>query len=78
MWETSESNLYAVCEAGTILHYNGMRWERVHSGTALWLSSVWGDSKQDVFAAGDNGVILHFDGIQWIPIESGVTNDLNS
>jgi hypothetical protein len=69
IWGSSGSDMFAVGEYGTILHYDGISWELMSSGTTAHLWSVWGSSPTDVFAGGA-GVILHYDGYTWSQINS--------
>ncbi|MBW1786259.1 MAG: hypothetical protein JRK53_06510, partial [Deltaproteobacteria bacterium] len=55
IWGASSSNVFAVGELGTILHYNGSKWSVMSSGTTVTLKSVWGSSGTDVFAVGNFG-----------------------
>jgi hypothetical protein len=75
IWGSSHSDIFAVGEAGTILHYDGNTWSPMISGTTEWLFGVWGSSHYDVFAVGDKGIILHYDGSGWSPMGS-VTQQL--
>ena len=65
VWGSSDSDVFAVGDNGTILHYNGTTWSRMSSGTNQYLFGVWGSSATDVFAVGDNGTILHYNGTTW-------------
>ena len=47
------SDVFAVGDGGTILHYNGSTWSSMTSGTTNYLRGVWGSSGSDVFAVGD-------------------------
>jgi hypothetical protein len=62
VWGSSPSDLFAVGEHGTILHYDGRGWSAMHSGTADYLLGVWGSGPGDVFAVGSFGTILHHRG----------------
>jgi hypothetical protein len=64
VWGTSASNIWAVGDGGTVLHYNGSQWSAVTSNTALHLRDVWGSSANDVWAVGD-GVVIRWNGTQW-------------
>ena len=66
MWGSSGSDVFAVGEDGTILHYDGSGWSAMSSGTTNELYGVWGSSGSDVFAVGDGGTILHYDGMQLV------------
>jgi hypothetical protein len=63
LWGTSSTNIYAVGEGGSVLHYNGT-WSPVASGTTASLSSIWGTAANDIYAAGDH-VLIHYDGASW-------------
>jgi hypothetical protein len=52
VWGSSPSDVFAVGNVGTILHYNGSAWSAMSSGTTRELVGVWGNSATDVFAGG--------------------------
>ena len=56
------SDVFVVGTRGTVLHFDGTRWQEQKSGTSRNLSAVWAVSPTDVFAVGFDGLILHFDG----------------
>ncbi len=72
----SSSDVFAVGEDGTILHYDGSTWSSMISGTSSDLLNVWGSSSSHVFAVGEDGTILHYDGSTWSEMGSGTTNSL--
>lgn len=72
MWGASASDVWAVGDLGTILHWNGVAWSPVNSGTSAQLFAVSGTGPNDVWAAGD-GPMLHWGGHVWEPIPSGTT-----
>ncbi|WP_394822270.1 hypothetical protein [Pendulispora albinea] len=69
VWGSSATDVWEVGEAGTILHFDGVSWTRVPSGTKVDLQAVSGSSATDVWAVGYddawNGEILHYDGRAW-------------
>jgi hypothetical protein len=65
-----------VGETGTILHYDGINWSAMQSGTSAGLLGVWGSSATDVYAVGETGTMLHYDGVNWSAVESGTEVDL--
>lgn len=73
IWGSSGSDVFAVGDAGTILHYDGHTWSPMISGTTEDLSGVWGSGGSNVFAVGNVGTILHYDGHAWSPMSSGTT-----
>ncbi len=64
VWGSSPSDVFAVGESGTILHYDGGQWIKQTSGTTAGLRDVWGTGPTNVYVAGDSG-ILHYDGNGW-------------
>ncbi|MBC8044411.1 MAG: hypothetical protein IAF08_13315, partial [Rhizobacter sp.] len=42
MWGTSSNNLYAVGDLGTIIHYDGVSWKKMESGTSVDLTDIFG------------------------------------
>jgi hypothetical protein len=65
VWGTSASNVFAVGNAGTILHYDGAAWTSMSSGTTVALTRVWGASPSEVYASDETGVLLRYDGSSW-------------
>ena len=68
LWGSSSSDVFAVGDNGTILHYDGSVWTPMVSGTDKWLEAVWGSSSSDVFALGGftgTGVVTHYNGSTW-------------
>ena len=76
VWGTCPTDVFAVGENGTILHYNGAIWDSMDSGVLVALIDVWGSSSTDVFAVGQNGVICHYDGTGWSEMSSGTNKHL--
>ncbi|MCX5990868.1 MAG: PKD domain-containing protein [Chloroflexi bacterium] len=66
VWGSSASDVYAVGNGGTILHYNGTSWSAQVSGTTNDLLGVWGYryslipmiTVEEVYAVGSNGTVL--------------------
>ena len=73
IWGSASDNIYAVGAAGVIVHFDGVSWETVESGTTLSLASVHGRGPADVYAVGLGGAIVHYDGVVWKPLSSGVS-----
>jgi hypothetical protein len=64
-----------VGQSGTILHYDGVAWSAMSSGTGYSLRGVWGSSGADVFAVGEDRTILRYDGTAWTAMNTSVTNN---
>jgi hypothetical protein len=60
VWGSSATDVYAVGETGTMLHYDGVNWSAVESGTEVDLYGIWGSSSTNVYAVGGQGTILHY------------------
>ena len=54
VWGSSPSDVYAVGDAGTALHFNGSSWAYVDVPTANTLNTVSGTSATNVFIGGNN------------------------
>jgi len=52
VWGTSPSDVYAVGNTGTILHYNGTDWSAETSNTTGQLLSIWGSSPTNIYVVG--------------------------
>ena len=78
VWGTSETDVWAVGDAGLILHYSGAAnnmWETPDyhpSGVAL--RDIWGASANNIYAVGDfdpatgSGKVLNYNGTSWTDI----------
>jgi hypothetical protein len=77
IWGSSSSNIFAIGDMGTILHYNGTSWSTMNSGTNNDIYGVWGSSSTDVFAVGASGTILHYNGTSWSTMQSNATDDIH-
>ena len=75
IWASSATDVFAVGDYGTILHYDGTSWDNTTMG-AFNIYGVWGTSETDVFAVADKGIILHYDGTTWKNMTSGTTQRL--
>ena len=76
VWGSSASDVWAVGDAGTIVHWNGAVWATVASGTKKDLKAIWGSGASNVWAVGVAGTILHWNGSAWTAETSPTTNPL--
>ncbi len=76
IWGISDSDIFAVGDFGTLLHYDGSQWTSIDIGTNEILYGVWGSGADDVYVVGGNGTIIHYDGTIWTPMQSGTENTL--
>ena len=65
VWGASGSDVFAVGESGTVVHYDGAVWTVLDCGSATALQDVWGVSGTDVYIVGYGGQVLHHDGTGW-------------
>lgn len=79
LWGKSKDDLYAVGDAGTILHTNdtGLTWEKQKSETQKSLYSIWGTGDV-IFIAGADGTLLRSRdrGTTWTQINGIPKRDL--
>jgi hypothetical protein len=61
VWSAGANDVYAVGEAGTILHYDGTEWAALESGTPLPLYSISGTDANHIFVGGKSGTVLRRD-----------------
>ena len=83
----ASNDIWAVGNAGTVLHWDGTVWRKVNLGTASTsrnLYDVWASGPNDVWVVGatgsmaaDRAIILRWDGIAWTTALHGSTRDLN-
>ena len=71
VWGSSATDVWAVGDAGTIVHWDGSGYSIVQKGYGL--RSVWGIAANDVWAVGYSGTILHWDGSAWSSVPGGGT-----
>jgi len=76
IWGSSDHDIFAAGDGGTILHYDGSTWSQMSSGTENDLRCLWGNSSTDVYAAGAEGAVLHYDGSTWTNLSTEPAWDL--
>lgn len=80
VYGSSEKDVWAVGDAGRILHYDGQAWQEIASPTTKTLHRCWLAGPGDFWAVGDAGTIVHWNAvtsnIDLIP--SGISANLYS
>lgn len=81
IWGTAANDIWAVGEAGTILHYDGVTWSSpIATGEAGTqdLFSIYGTSATDIWAVGARGTLVHWNGTAWsVSNQSGLATTQN-
>ena len=62
MWGASPSDLWAVGWSGVALHWDGIAWTQVPTGTTMFFTAVWGRSSSEMWVLAGDGSILFWDG----------------
>lgn len=67
VWGTAANDVFVVGQHGAILHFDGMAWSTMDSGTRAEIFTVHGRAPDDVWAVGFElgATILHYDGHAW-------------
>ena len=76
IWGSSPDSIYAVGDEGLVLHWNGVDWQRMVSGTKSALYSIWGFDDTHILAVGDFGLVLRWNGENWAEFYAGTENFL--
>ncbi len=68
----SPNEVYAACQDGILLKFNGTKWEKFHKfSEKIRLKAIWiPENSKEIFVAGDYGNIFHFDGKNWSKMET--------
>ena len=69
VWGSSATDIFAVGECGTIIHYDGTNWTVMYSTTYNNLCGIWGYSSGELYAVGW-GTILRYTDRKWSEIYS--------
>jgi hypothetical protein len=67
VWAAATDDVWAVGDSGVIVHFDGMAWTQVPSGTSHDLISLWGTGPSDIVAVGGRsaGTVARYDGATW-------------
>lgn len=74
VWGSSSTDVFAVGDKGTILHYDGSSWTKTTKGSEALLA-IYGTGPTDVYAAGKAGTLLKYDGSSWTFLSAPSTED---
>lgn len=72
--DSGGNDVWAVGAKGTILHWNGIAWQKVASPTSETLRSVAVARADLALAVGLNGTVLRWNGSVWSVVNAGTTN----
>lgn len=78
IWGASDTDIWAVGNAGAVTHWDGANWTATTSG-AQALLGVWGSSGSDIWAVGNSGTIRRCTGgppCTWAAATSNTTANL--
>ncbi len=78
LWAFGRSNVYAVGDAGVILHFDGSTWSIADVGTSTQMNAIWGPRPNDIFIVGDEATAFHYDGTAWKQIATDALGSLES
>jgi hypothetical protein len=66
VWRNTASDVWAVGNNNTIVHYNGTAWSQPITGLAFAsYASIFGTSGTDVWTVGGSGATTHWNGTRW-------------
>ena len=71
VWGSSATDVWAVGDGGTILHYGGAVWEPALDSVSYAFRGIWGSGPRDIWAVGFRSldstapVLFHYDGVGW-------------
>jgi hypothetical protein len=76
VWAASATSIFAVGDAGTLIHYDGARWGALayarptgETAANIRFLKIWGATAKDIWAVGEmkggNGIVLRFNGTRW-------------
>lgn len=74
LWGTGYRNLFASCDSGDIMWYDGFwDWTPVNMGVSSDLWDITGFGEDDIYVVGNWGRAFHFDGESWAPLPGAPT-----
>jgi len=73
----ASNQVYAVGDSGTIVRYEGSRWETMPSPKPFTCEDLGHERRQPV-PVGENGTAMRFDGRRWYPLITPLLNELRA
>src|SRR6185369_11322025 len=81
VWGSSSSDVWAVGDGGTLMHWDGARWATTLGSTQGRWYGLWGSAANDVWVVGLNGrnaAVQRFDGTAWHAVAIATTSPLTA
>jgi hypothetical protein len=78
VYAPTPDDVFAVGDAGTILHRHAGAWTQMTSNVTANLRGIGGTGASDVWAVGVDGTLVHYDGAAWTPVTGVTTTDLEA
>lgn len=72
----TSTDVWAVGTVGTILHWNGLAWSQVNSGTTAHLNDLWAYDASNLWVVGHGSTILRYTPPSFTPDAVGGLGDL--
>lgn len=73
VWANSPTDVWAVGNSGAAVHFDGVQWSPVPTGTTATLMGVGGTGADNVWAVGQEGTVLHWNGQVWTRVDAGTS-----
>jgi hypothetical protein len=74
-WGSGPTDLRAVTESGSVLHWDGCVVQLEHQ-VATPLKGIWGAAASDIWAVGSGDAVLRYNGSIWSALNKPTTSDL--
>ena len=78
MWGSSASDIWAVGDFGTAMHYNGQTWSLINTNTSKHLNGVYAPAAGTAVVVGDAGLVTRWNGTAFVSEPSGIVANINS
>jgi hypothetical protein len=75
VWGSAPDDMFAVGEAGTILHYDGREVSHLPTTVDTTLFDVWGSGPDSAWAVGARGRVVRWDGVSWKEFRGNASTD---